>query len=855
MIFFASVQIWFSPDLLAERQTPVTSGFSRRDFLLVGATATCVGVFSLGFPLLPPPHARAASGGTGGVPATAAGWAAYARRVLEGTPPAASPVPSAELTSRLNDLRAQRGLFGTDISDIFAMPGPDDDQKVSEWAMVAIGAWYRKNDGTLWSTANFPGRLEPYTRNAYRSGGSAEDLETVRKFGVAYRAVELAATGFMANAVYSSDVIGTTEGGGEDFPVYPADVLYMLNGGGVPYSGHLAAGQQVRSLMQTEVVHTEYVNAVLTGVDRGGVYREGHDIGELLSKIDDGVSSISYQQYLRDVAREGDELVAAARYWLAKELASIAAIDPSRAEKTSALLVPASIAAQLQAVIDGDFPAPDPALDQGTLPLAFTRIIAAETAAATSTVRSGIAAIKAISDELTLRRTTPDVAGLERNVAIRNVFMTLTSYEWQGRSGPTFTADQIDQAVSGVTFTNNASLRSRIVERLNALNSLGILGSVAGIITFIRFGLEAANVAAAVKNGTVTDEQALALAARTCSTLATAGQFRRLWVEVIAPVAPSGSLRSMTQALHLDAFADNMFGAAGALWLRARGPGPSPTQAAALRDFGQFVREALEQDIRGVSDQLLDRIHNTSMSRVGAEQAALSSRRIAAEAQLISTEAEAATVRIPPARVSFALRAFSIGVAAFDLAGSIFIFAADIVGIVQSDDPPSASAVLYAVADGLGTVGAIISTTTLVFALSNPVLTAVGIGIAVVGAVFLLVAGGLSAASASAEREQVREDTTETLQYLEAGGYVKNWGAKIEFLSAYFDVFRDPADGLNRQTRWTPEKESIFDDESAAWAFYLNAWQSTVKTRLEATVRAGAFVSVPVDAQPRAWRS
>lgn len=769
------------------------------------------------------------------------------------TPPSASPVPSVEQTARLNDLRAQRDLFGTDISDIFALSGPDaDDQTVSQWAMLSIGAWYRKNDGSLWSTSNFPSRLEPYTRSAYRSGGSAQDLETVRKFAQAYRAVELAATGFMANAVYSSDVIGTTEGGGEDFPVYPADVRYMLNGGGTPSSGHAAAGRQVRSLMQTEVMHTEYVNAVLTGLDTPAVYRVRYTVGELLSKIDDGVSSIAYQQYLSDVAREGDDLVAAARYWLTKELAFIAAINPSRAEKTSALLVPASIAAQLQAVLDGDFPEPDPALDQGTLPLAFTRIIAAETAATTSTVRAGIAAIKAISDELTRRGTTPDVAGLERNVAIRNVFMTLTSYEWQGRSGPTFTAEQINQAVSGVTFTNNASLRNRIVERLNALNDLGILGSVAGIIAFVRFGLEAANVAAAVQNGTVTDAQALALAARTCSALATAGQFRPLWVEVIAPVAPSGSLRSMTQALHLDAFADNMFGAAGALWLRARGPGPSPTQEVALRDFGQFVREALEQDIRGVSDQLVERIYDASMSRVGAQQVALSSQRIA---QLISAEAEAAAVAITPARVSFALRAFSIGVAVLDFAGSILIFASDIVAIVQSDDPASASAVLYAVADGLGTLGAIISTTTLVFALSNPVLTVVGIGIAVVGAVFLLIAGGLAAASATAEREQVREDTTETMQYLEAGGYLTNWGVKIEFLSAYFDVFRDRRDGLNLQTRWTPEEESIFDDESEAWDVYLNSGASTVKGRLEAAVRAGSFVGVPVHAQPRDWVS
>lgn len=791
-------------------------GFGRREFIgLAMVTAASAAVQSK----LPATGQKAPRALGGGPLQTAVDGAAP-------TPVVAKP--SDETTQKLNALRTKFAVPTTELSDVAGMISADGKTPIGAVAVMELAAAYAKDANMSWSKAlQFSVGANAHNAadtdpDAGSDSGKAAVVNRVL-FANASNCLTLCATGVLGSAEFTSPVTASGLAGGEyAFPVYPSDMTYIVNGTtNTPGSGQAEALRVLSSALSNRAVVCDYSNFCIGATDSlasksGGKTPPSQQWAQTLF---DARSTTAYQNYLREVNAD-NSLRDAEKYWHAKESETLNILNEGLSLRVGAVQASAYLAKPFDDMLAGRWPEPVAAYDQTIQHYILTKSQATVAGSSNASVKSVLASFDAI---LTLFTAKPeDVPGLEQSVAIRNVFMRFTSFEYLGKSSGIFTDDQIDEALGsgGTLITDNTTVKARLSTALRGFNSTGILGSIAAVIGTTRLVLESLLLHDAIDKGEVSPAQALGFTARIVSVYSSFGALRNL-VKSFLAAAPTVA-RTAARILSWNTVAPEMYEmTAGPMWNAAR-------PAADLSTEAQAASTSFADAMSGTSSKFVDTAEDavtvffTQASADAGAKMPPAQRAVASQA--LSNAAEAASTRVMDqasieqgaivARqsASLASRVFTASLAGAGLIADLLFVSSDIATIIASGGMVEASTWLWLVSDGIAVVASGIGVGIAVSLFTASSLNLIALGLTLAAAIIGLIAAAISLPNVA---KQTRDEMTATFQRLENDGYLREWGRKIAFMAVYFHALN-----IDEPVRFVDPSKSLFDVQGKAFEIF-----------------------------------
>ncbi|GAA1051292.1 MAG: hypothetical protein L0G87_06900 [Renibacterium salmoninarum] len=746
--------------------------------------------------------------------------------------------PSEADTAKLNQLRNQFGLPVTAFSDITTVVQGEDPKSFGYTALTTLGEAYAADTSQSWSkrtvdteSAHFfaSSKVDPAPNDP-----SAQRLPELRKkLSDAMSCISLASTGMWANALYNNGG-SATYGGDKNFPLYPSDLSYLLNGSsGEPDAGREKASLDIAECLRNKAIQADYSNALINRILSGfSLNQEPLTPLEWRTKLITGQTSSGYQKYLVEVVKD-PALSKAEKYWHAREMATITILDPAGTslQKISAGAASSYLAQPFEQFVKGEFPAADSAYDVTMQRYTLENLEVGIGASSLSTLRKATSAIAGILE--LLPNSADDLPGLDRSVAIRNTFMRLTAFEFVGESNGEFTNAQISQAVAetDTVFTNNVGAKAKLVDGLNTLNSHGVLGSVSAVLSITRLVYKSLALNDKIAKQKVTPATALGFAGSVFSTYSALGSLRTLLVTFLSKAQTTSKAAASLAGFNLAA-PEVYELSSGVAW---RGiiaaDNVSNTTATALRSLSEEGAVAIQPRI-DVSGSSVEQALNSTLDEALAKLP--SGRRSAARAAImdqVEASASAAVMESVVAGTGLAAssarlgaRVFTASLALAGVIGDLLAFSYDVVSL-SSGESQGASGWLFLTSDALALVssGLGLAITFEIIASAAAGVVAMTLGFA--AAVFGLVAVILAFINATSPE---REATTTTFQRLQNAGYVTDWGRKIAFASVYFDTLQTETltgnQVLKTQKRWIDDLgQSLFGVQGTAFARFTSS--------------------------------
>lgn len=764
--------------------------------------------------------------GQGPVPAALGAAAAAAPTVAK---------PTDELTKKLNALRTKFKVPTTVLSDVAGTMSADGTTPIGAAAVKLLGAAYDKDATISWSKA-VKFTVDPNAHNAADTdpdpstgGGKAAALNRAL-FANAANCLTLCATGLLMNAQYTRGTrIGGLAGGDFDFPVYPSDMTYIVNGlRDKPGGGQAWALKELSQALSDRAVATDYGNACIRATNDlaskpGSTTPPSQAWAQTLF---DARASTDYQRYLRAVSAD-TSLRDAERYWQAKESETLSILWEGLSFRVSAAQASAYLAAPFDDMRAGTSLKPVAAYDQTIQHYVLTKARATLAGSSISNVKNVLSSLDVM---LTLFTKGPDqVPGLEQSVAIRNVFMRLTSFEYLGKSNGIFTDAQLDEAVKagGKLITDNTTVKSKVSGALRTFNGSGILGSMSAALGITRLVLESLLLDDAIAKGKVSPAQAIGFTARIFSVYSSFGALRNLTMSFLA--AGKTVTRTTARILGWHTVSPETYDlTSGAMWRAAR-------PAADISNDAQVASTSFADAMASTSSKFVDTTEEsvtvffTQASKDAAAKVPSAQR--AAAAQALTNSADVASTRVVeqasiensvklavPA-VSRASKVFTASLAGVGLVADLLFFTSDIAAVASAGGNVEAPTWLWLAADGLAVVASGIGVGIAAAVFTAASLTFVALGLTIGAALIGLIAAAITIPLAHAK---VKDNGTAAFQRLQNDGYLMNWGRKIAFMTVYFDALSNAAD-----QRFVDPSKSLFDVQGKAFAIFL---KSTGKT-------------------------
>jgi hypothetical protein len=751
---------------------------------------------------------------------------------------AAAPVvakPTDEATQKLNALRAKFTVPTTDLSDVAGVISADGKTPIGAVAVMELAAAYAKDTKTSWSKAlqfNVGANAHNAADTDPDAGSDSGKAAVLNRalFANASNCLKLCATGILGNAEYTSPVTVSGVAGGEyAFPVYPSDMTYIVNGTtNAPGAGQAKALSDLSSALSNRAVVCDYSNSCIAATDSlastsGGKTPPSQQWAQTLF---DARSTTGYQKYLREVNAD-DSLRDAEKYWHAKESETLSILNEGLSLRVGAVQASAYLATPFDDMLAGKWPKSVAAYDQTIQHYILAKAQATVAGSAASSVKNVASSFEAL---LTLFTEKPEgVPGLEESVAIRNVFMRLTSFEYLGKSSGIFTNDQINEALGdgGTLITDNTTVKLKLSNALTAFNGAGILGSIAAVIGITRLVLESLLIHDAIGKGEVSPAQALGFAARIAAVYSSFGALRNLTMSLLT-AAPTVA-RTATRILSWNTVSPEMYETtAGAMWSAAK---PAADISAEAQAASTSFADAMSSTSSTFTDTAEDTV-TVFFTKASADAGAKvpSAQRAAAE-QALSSAVEAASTRIveqasieqgatlAKPSASLASKAFTASLAGAGLIADLLFVSSDIATIVAGGGMVGASTWLWLVSDGIAVVASGIGVGIALSLFTASSLNLVAIGLTLAAAVIGLIAAAISLPNVA---KQTRDEMTATFQRLENDGYLSAWGQKIAFMAVYFHALNS-----EEPVRFVDPSKSLFDVQGKAFEIFATSTAAT----------------------------
>ncbi|WP_262002125.1 hypothetical protein [Microbacterium sp. Mcb102] len=798
-------------------------GFGRREFIGFAVVSAASAAVQLRLPATDPTARRALGGG----PLQAA---------VDGAAPAPTVAkPTDETTQKLNALRTKFKVPTTELSDVAGTISADGKTPIGAVAVMDLAAAYAKDTNVSWSKA-LQFSVDANAHNAADTdpdAGSDSGKAAVLNralFANASNCLKLCATGILGNAQYTTpNTISGVAGGGYSFPVYPSDMTYIVNGTtNTPGSGQAEALRVLSSALSNRAVVCDYSNFCIGATNSlastsGGKTPPSQQWAQTLF---DARSTTGYQNYLREVNVD-DSLRDAEKYWHAKESETLNILNEGLSLRVGAVQASAYLATPFDDMLAGKYPEPVAAYDQAIQHYILAKARATVAGSSSSSVKSVLASFDAL---LTLFTEKPeDVPGLEQSVAIRNVFMRLTSFEYLGKSSGIFTDDQINEALGagGKLITDNTTVKAKLSTALLAFNSSGILGSISAVIGVTRLVLESLLLHDAIGKGEVSPAQAIGFTARIVAVYSSFGALRNLTMSFLT-AAPTAA-RTAARILSWNTVSPEMYEmTTGAMWSAARPAADIPTEA-------QAASTSFAEAMSGTSGKFVDTAEDTVtvfFTQASAEAGAkVPSAQRAVATQALSSAVEAASTRIveqasieqgailAKSSASLASKVFTASLAGAGLIADLLFVSSDIAAIVAGGGMVGASTWLWLVSDGIAVVASGIGVGIAMSLFTASSLNFVALGLTLAAAIIGLIAGAISLPNVA---KQTRDEMTATFQRLENDGYLREWGRKIAFMAVYFDALSQ-----EEPVRFVDPSKSLFDVQGKAFEIFATSTGAT----------------------------
>lgn len=475
----------------------------------------------------------------------------------------------------------------------------------------------------------------------------------------------------------------------------PSDLSYLLNGSsGEPNAGREKAAQDISECMRNKAIQADYSNVLINRILPGfTINQENLTPLEWRSKLIAGQTSSGYQKYLVEVVKD-PTLSSAEKYWHAREMTTVSILDPGGTglERISAGAASSYLAQPFEQLLKGEFPAADSAYDVTMQRYTLENLEIGIGASSLSTLRKATSAIAGILE--LLPNSVEDLPGLERSVAIRNTFMRLTAFEFVGESTGEFTNEQISRAVSETdqVLTNNIGAKAKLTDGLNTLNSHGILGSIAAVLSITRLVYKSLALDDEIAKQKVTPATALGIAASAFSTYSGFGSLRTLLVIFFGKAQTTSKAVASLAGLNLAA-PEVYELSSGTAWKGiVASDSVSNATATALRSLSEEGAEAIRPKI-DVSASSIEETLNSTLDEAVAKLP--SGRRSAARAAImdqIETSASAAIHESAVAGTGLAAssarlgaRVFTATLALASVIGYLLSFAYDVTGLASGE--------------------------------------------------------------------------------------------------------------------------------------------------------------------------
>lgn len=767
--------------------------------------------------------------------------------------------PSSETADALNEIRTSHNVFSVDYSDIFALKTSHKDtygsyMTLAEYGLDQLGKSYRHNPQISWGSG--VDELDIYRIPNWRYTTDNEHSDQNRTtFGKAQQCVSTCNYGFWANAEYSTTKTFSGVSGGDDFPIYPADMRYIangtsqVNGKDTPGAGYESAVLDLTTALQDQKLYFDYLNAMSYVVFIETLQTSGSTVQglDLLNNIYPILTSDNYQRYLQQArSSESADIRSATEYFLRKELLTASFLWRKSVSEIDILLHSANISAIFSDAYNAkNSYAADEYFDTTLFPYIILRYQLAAAGSTNSLVKTAAGGLQVLSNLLTTPRQ--QVGGLEFNSEIKNLFMVLSGDLYLGKSSSIVLDSSSIEDVVNASSTNHPtfydlSTKNQLIDALKKLNSSGLLGTIGLAINITRAVYDTMYLRFAVLNDKVTPQQVMSFIARYLGVYSGLGNLSTFLKTLSAPTRQC--LQGVSEMLRLDQVNPLFWGVSGAM---AQGLDVADSvelanleseTARIARNFAElpfadensYINTLFEQEISagasGVSSSARAQIEDIAQRAVG----------------LVTDDIETITERaVTSTAASFGVKAFGITTSLAGLTADVLYVAADITTIATSENP-SAQNYISLTADTLSLGASTIGVGIAFGILEAEAFPVIAIGLGLGGIVLGLANTIISLVDSSESRAEVRQQTSSLLQTLETAGYLHDWGVRIQFLSAYYDVFRDPVGGQDKQTRWSSADIAIFDDEAAAWQKFLET-NGTTGQRLKAALND--FIHVP----------
>lgn len=744
--------------------------------------------------------------------------------------------PTDDTTKKLNALRAKFKVPTTELSDVAGTISADGKTPIGALAVMELMAAYANDTKISWSKA----KGYRVAVNAHNGGDTDPDASTNSGkaailnralFANASNCVKLCATGILANAEHTTTTtISGVGGGGYNFLVYPSDMTYIVNGKtDKPGAGQAQALSDLGKALSNRAVACDYGNICIALTDSlaGVSGSKTPSSTNWAQTLFDTRSSTGYQKYLLAVSAD-NSLHDAERYWQAKESETLNILNEGLSLRVGAVQASAYLAVPFEDMRAGTALKPVSAYDQKIQHYVLTTARAKVAGSTISNVKNLLSSFDAV---LTLFTKKPEeIPGLEQSVAIRNVFMRLTSFEYLGKSNGIFTDDQINEALGagGKLIADNTTVKSKMSNALRTFNGSGILGSMSAAVGITRLVLDSLLLNDAIDKGKVSPAQALGFTARVFAVYSSFGALRNLAMSFLS--AGKTVTRTTARILGWSTVSPETYGmTAGAMWSAAKPAADISKDAqAASTSFADAMASTSNAFVETAEDTVT--VFFTQASKDAAAKVPSAQRAVTAEAlgsavdvastRIVEQASIEQGVKLAKPAASLSSKVFTASLAGAGLIADLLFFSSDIVSIASAGGKVGTATWLFFVSDGIAVVASGIGVGIAASVFTASSLNYVALGLTIGAAIIGLIAAAISLPNV---QKQTRDTTTATFQRLEKDGYLKEWGRKIAFMSVYFDSLSNGEE----PKRFVDPSKSLFDVQGKAFAIFL---KSTGKT-------------------------
>ncbi|MGJ8515396.1 hypothetical protein [Carnimonas bestiolae] len=740
--------------------------------------------------------------------------------------------PSQQTIQALNDIRERHSVVSVGYSDVFSLvvdshQPEEEGNTLAQSALKQVGESYQADSSKRWQHGLSSSAVDDVPNWRYDANNGSDELRA--RFAKAYNVVHVCSLGIWGNAEYSDHTSMTGQGGGGDaFPIFPADMLYIANGPAsqneTPELGFQYALRDLKTTLRDETILTDYLNAANYTLFSKGVIVDGKSVdGEYyIYRVRENLMSSEYQRYMRDIRENAsEEINRAADYFFNQENATLSFLTQESATSVEINRRVSLLLSTFSDVYYGeDMYSVRPYFDTYIFPHILRRVGASvEDRNAKEALNTLVTVMSANSSN-----------AAERNNQIENLLVYYASDVCIGKANDViFSSAVIQQGIDvaldvGLLGMNVVEVKEKIQPAVDTLNQTGILGALGFLAHLCRAASDTLSLSDSIANHEVTEEQILILLSRYLGVYAGLGNFLN-FINFIQIPAQQAFLNA-ARMLKFDKISPAIWGAGGIVTA-----GLPTANSAAVTSLEKMAEDVARNFSTLPFDQETDFINtffNHEIESVAISGSRSTSQNIAYESvQQTAHEIEQLSENtISLESALSATKAFGISLSLAGFLADALVLAASVVALAKNPSP-STEQILGVSADAL-TMGA----------------SAIGVGIAcgflesaafpplalalTVGSVLLSLSSVIvNYVEARQVQLNIRQNMTNVFQKMEADGYLHEWGEKIQFLAIYYDTTRDKTSSDYAPTRWSPPDVAIFEDEAAAWNAFKNGTGDT----------------------------